>query len=731
MKFINHKAIGLTFLMCSVSPLAFAQSEEAGEQPAGDTQSERTLDQVVVTATRREVALQDVPVTVSAITDESLAGSGVTDVRELTFVVPGYNGGRTFAVVQPTLRGVGWSGISPSDEPNIAIYVDGIYQPSAQGNIVDFGEVERVEVLRGPQGTLFGRNATGGLVNVITPDPSFSAAGQVSGQYSWLEGENAAEVKGYFTGPITDKVAADINLLYSSTDPYINNLASGQKVGGTDSYNIRTKLLFQPSESFSSILTLGYADRQSGDGNVIAPLGGNTAGNLVPGNIVPTEPFDVAIGIPSKVGVQQYTATLRNSLDLGSVRLETSSGYLDDKVKMNTDADASPVLISQNIPRTFTEAWSHEIRLLSQNESNIEWIVGGYYFDMNSLGIANVFSGVAPTYTTVGFNRLVGDATVESLAAFGEVTWHATDKLNLVGGLRYTTEDRGFTQEFNGTTVVSPTSRTYDKMTYRATAQYFFTPNTNAYLTYSTGFKSGVYNSYGFAADPVRPETLDSVELGLKSDPLPWLRTNVSVFNYDYDDLQVTARASDAVGTSTFLLLNAAKAEIRGIDLEVQAALDENFSISANGEVLDAEYASFPNAQDYIPVIGAGGLPVGNSVSAVDASGNDMIRAPRYTYSLNATWTKPLSQGELAFNTSLFGSAKVYHDFNGRLAQPAYTRLNAQVSWESADEDWRLVLFGTNITNETIYAQASATPVGDIVIYERPREVGVRIERKF
>lgn len=710
---------------------AAAQSSSPHSEAATDTESKRVLNDIVVTATRREVNLQDVPVAVSAVSDEALASSGTTNVRELTFVVPGFSGGRNFSVLQPSIRGVGSTGNSPADEPNVSIYVDGIYQPSGQGNIVDFAKVDRVEVLRGPQGTLFGRNATGGLVNIITPDPKFTVSGELSSQLSRISGENGVELKGYYTGPITKTVAADLNVRYSSVGGYIKDIASGQDVGDSESFNIRTKLLFEPVSDFKSILTLGFADQRGGNGNIVAPLGGNTSGNLVDGNILPVKPNEVSLTFEPRMSVQQYSAALRNSWDLGAMRVETSSGYVDDKVSMNSDTDASTFYFSHNAPRAYTTAWNHEVRLLSQTDSTLEWIVGAYYFDMDVDSTTAVQNGVGPDYTTFSPLLLEGVLGVNSLAAFGEVTYEVTENLNLVGGVRYTHEERTFEDILNGTSLFPEQSTDNNKTTYRLTAQYFLTPNTNAYFTYSTGFKSGVFNAYSVFPDPVEPETIEAFELGLKSDPLSWLRTNISIFSYDYDNLQVTARASDSIATSTYRLLNAAKAEIRGLDLEVQASPTANLSLSANGEILDAEYDSFPNAQSFVPLIGVNGLLAGNTALTVDASGFDMIRAPSYTYSLNATWTHPFSGGELAFNGSLFGSAKVYHDFSNRLMQPAYTRLNAQISWTSGDEDWRLVLFGTNITDETIIQQAVASPVGDTVTYETPREVGIRIQRRF
>lgn len=720
----------ITLLLCGVSSQAWAQAAAPDDQQsAAQAQTESGIADIVVTATRREARLQDVPVAVSAVTSDSLTSSGVANVRDLTFAVPGLNGARTYAVFQPNIRGVGTTGISPGDEANVATYVDGIYQPNAVGNIVDFGEVDRIEVLRGPQGTLFGRNATGGLINIITPDPSFTASGRVGVQYSGVAGEDAIQARAYVTTPLSETIAVNINTIYSRTDGYIHDIVSDKKIGKSEAFNVRGKILFEPSDRFKSILTVAYADQRGGNGNIIAPLRRNSRANLIPGTVLPTEPNDVALNIEPRITIRQFTATLRNSLDLGGVRIETSSGYLDDKVNMDTDADASPVFFGVNRPRLPTKSWNHELRILSQGDSRLQWILGGYYFNLKSRTYTALERGVAATnYSTFTTSILDGRVRTESLSAFGELTYSLTDELKIIGGLRYTDETRNFTQAFNGATVVTPQSTSSDKITYRVTGQYFFAPRSNIYVTYSTGFKSGVYDSYGFSSDPVLPETIKALEVGLKSDPLPWLRVNLSAFHYKYDNLQVNARDDSIL---QYKLLNAGKAKIQGIDMELQARLSSRLTFSANGSLLDAKYSSFPNAQTFVPIVGPGGAYVGNNIVAADVSGNDMIRAPKYTYSLNATWTQPVSSGEVAFNASLFGSAKVSQDFTGRLTQPAFARLNGQISWKSENDAWAVTLFGTNLTNKTILQQATPTPDGDLVTYERPREIGVRLERRF
>ena len=728
--------VGLAALLAVLPTPAFAQSLQS---PPADVslsnstepdQAETGIGDIVVTATRREERLQDVPISVSAITNEALAASGVTDVREVMFVVPGFAGGRNFGVLQPVIRGVGSSGASPGDESNVALYVDGIYQPHANGNIVDFGAVDRVEVLRGPQGTLFGRNATGGLVNIITPDPKFNWEGRLSTQYGRFDGANSFGVRGYVTGPIAHNLAVNLGVLYSKSGDYIKDLVRGGELGDQRSLNVRGKILYEPSDRFQAILTLGYADQRGGNGNLVQPLNGNTQGNRAPGNIVPTRPNSVALSVEPRLEVRQRTAALRTKLDLGSVGLETSTGYLSDRVLQLSDTDGSPFIISQNQVVIHTRALSHEIRVLSQSEGKLKWIAGGYFYDMHARARTDALSGVPP-FTQASPLLLQPRVKVFSLAGFGEATYSLTDDLNLTAGARYTTEERQFIQRLNTNLVVPPTNITQNSFTYRVTGQYFFAPKSNIYATYSTGFKSGVFNAYGLSATPTKPGTIKAIEIGVKADPLPWLRTNLAFFSYRYDDLQVTARQTDSLGGASYVLQNAAKAKVRGFDVEIQALVGQHLSLSASASVLDPTYDSFPNAQILTPVPGPLGFPLGNATSAGDVSGNDLVRAPRYTASFTADWTHDLAGGTLGLNGNVYLSDKVYFDFANRLVQPAYARLNAQVSWTTSDEKFKVRIYGTNLTNKLIIQQATALPVTDQVTYERPRELGIGLDIRF
>lgn len=714
---LSMTSVGSTALAVAIfAQPAYGQS--AADAAAQTEQEQGSLGEIVVTATRRSENLQAVPVSVTAITGENLAASGVADVRNLTKAVPSFTGGRNYSVFLPNIRGVGSTGVSLGDEPNIALYVDGVYQPSSLANLVDLVEVDRVEVLRGPQGTLFGRNATGGLINIITPDPSFTARGKVAASYARFHGAGEGELKGYITGPISDTVAADLAVVARKTGDYIRDVASGEKYGGGYNLNFRSKLLFQPSDTSKFILSLGYTKSKDTAGNAVQPVNGNSmAAGTAPSVPRPTQPFEVALDLAPLIQVEAFNASLRTEFDLGEVSLETSSAYAVDKIQQNSDTDGSAVPIFANRITPQHRTFSQEVRLLSANDGPFQWILGGFYFHHKAWDTARLdIGGIA--------NALVitPNAKTNALAGFAEGTYAVTDRLKVTLGGRYSWEKREFQTAFGGVPLFpAPAEYSKGKWTYRGIVKYEVTDKTNVYASYSTGFKSGVFNTYGASPIAVNPETIRAVEVGLKSDPLPWLRTNLSLFHYSYKDLQVVGRQP---GSALYLLQNAASAKVKGAELEVQAAVSNELDLRFSGSVLDAKYSSFPNAQVFTPVPNGG-----NIVGSADVSGNNLVRAPKFSFSAGGQWRHLVADGEVSLSANVFHSSRVYYDFLNSRSQKPYTTLNAEIAYSTGP--WRFSVTGDNLTDAKIYQQISVENFGDIATYERPLSVKAGVQYKF
>ncbi|QGN56300.1 TonB-dependent receptor [Novosphingobium sp. Gsoil 351] len=704
-------------------PSSPAPDEAQGER-ADQSEPHGGLGEIVVTATRREQRLQEVPVAVTAITAEALGRSGAADLRNLTQVVPGFFGGRAAGVFLPVIRGVGSNSISVGDESNIATYVDGIYQGDPFSTWTDLVKIDRVEVLRGPQGTIFGRNATGGLINVITPDPKFDFGGLVSARAASVEtGAGDYNLRGYLTGGLSDTLAADIAGIYRKSDNFVDDVVRGGKAGGYRVVDVRSKVM-RRSGSGDKIVVVGeYFDR-SGSENVYQPYDDNTAGRAFPGAILPSKPWQFSTDLRPGLRTRRYSVALQTRFDLGALNLETTGAYAHNRLFQATDSDSSNILLATFVaPKITSEYYSQEVRLLSAAPGPFQWIAGAYAFHLTGDANFILSSRTTPSQPLLvrTFDPLL---KTTSYAGFAEGTLEVVPSLFVTGGIRYTYEKRSFDQVVNGVPLFAQTARkSFDKVTYKGTVRYEIGHQTNIYATYSTGFKSGVFNMTGSAPVAVNPESIKALEGGIKSDITPWLRANLALYRYDYKDLQVTAR--DPLGPG-YILQNAANATIYGGELETTLAPTDTFRVSGAIAYAHAEYDEFPAAQVFIP------RPTGgNVVSQADVSGNRLPRTPRWTFNIAPSLDIPLESGTININGTLFHSSTVYFDFLNLTRQDPYTSINAEISWKTADEKFRFSLWTTNLTNEKIIQEVRPGALGTDLRYELPRRIGAGVEVTF
>lgn len=713
-------------LLCSGSAAASAGAQAIEPPVAPATQprqaEEDRLEDIIVTATRREERLQDIPVSVTAVTGKTLGGAGITHVRELTQVVPGLYGGRNASVNQPVIRGVGSSGVSVGDESNVATYIDGIYQADPFSTSLDLVEVERVEVLRGPQGTVFGRNATGGLINIITPDPSFTARGRVSGKVGGMRNDaNSYDLRAYVTGGLARGLAADLAMLYRKNDGYIDNLVTGGYFGSQRVISVRSKLLFAPTDRMQFILTGEYADSND-EQPAFQPYNGNTAGRRFPSGIIAKKPFQISYDFEPKSDYERYNLSLRTRFEFDSFNLETSTGYMRTDIEQHGDSDASNVRLGYTDIDVKPRTISQEVRILSTDGGRFNWIVGAYAFHLRGTMPAEVGNTPGPP-VPVTRSFFSPRLRTTSYAGFAEGTYEIADRLFLTVGGRYTTEDRTFRQTFNGNPLPFGKAKTsFNKFTYRGALRYEFADDANIYVTHGTGFKSGVFNALGLSPQATQPETITAYEVGLKIDPLDWLRTNASAYYYDYKDLQVTARSA----TGSFVLQNAATAEVYGGEIEIIASPFADLDLRASAAYTHAEYSKFEAAQIFKPRPDGG-----NTIAVGNVSGNSMTRAPRYTVSLGANYGWDMGGGRGDLTANFYRSSKVYYDFLNVAKQKAYSLLNGEVGWTTPDEAWRFSLWATNITDAEVYQQLQPGGPATTAIYQKPRVIGIGAQVSF
>lgn len=715
-----------------------APADPAAPVDAGDSvKSDPQVEDIVITARRREEHLQDVPFSVTAVTGQTLERTGITDTRQLSQTMPSLVFTRINTNFQPYIRGVGTRSAAPGDESAVAVYIDGVYQPQMPALSFDLLAVERVEVLRGPQGTLFGRNSSGGLINIITSEPQFSPSGRFT-----LRGGSFGErsVQFYGTTGITDTIAIDIAALHAADDGYIRNLVrgsqiiddtydgftkdQGEHVGDKRAYAVRSKILFDPGSRFRATLALFYSHLRDSSGLQVQPIDGNTVGRRPPvPAVIATEPWTVALDRPKQGGAEVKQADLQMTYDLDWASLETTSSIQDLFAFSLTDIDATTKDIGRSHSFNASKFITNEVRLLSAGNGPLQWIAGVY--------LLNGEGGSDPlhSFTNGRVRTSWTNQQVDSWAVFGEGTYAITDPLRLTVGLRYTEETRKYNaraEDAAGAIISSVTDKraSFEKLTYRASLQYLL-EDANFYLTYSRGFKSGLFNGFAVneaAAEPVQPETLDSIELGMKIDPVRWLQLNGAVFYYDYKDIQQSAR--DPV-TALSVLTNAAAARTYGAEVEVVAAPVRGLNLRGYATYLNAKFTSFPFSDIYVPAT-LNGVPIGGSVlvSPFDADGKDLIRAPRYTFGASMNYEMETEQGTFGAAFNIFHSAKYYWEFANRLTQPAYTTINGELSW-APNDNVRLSIWGRNLTDAIIYQQMASGAQGDTGGFERPRSYGL------
>jgi iron complex outermembrane receptor protein len=721
------------FLCCTIAGIAVGAPPFANAQQATNTDltSDTTLQEVIVTAQRRAERLEDVPISVTAVSGQQLAASGITTSIDLTMVTPGLKMDTAGAYVQPAIRGITSTIQQPNAESNVATYVDGVYFPNEQGAIYALPDVQDVEVLKGPQGTLFGRNATGGAILINTIAPSLTeTTGMVGGSYGSF---NMETEEGFLSVPLVpDKLAMSVTAYHYSTTGWERNLlADGQHVGTGEKDDLfRAKIRFEPWDGADFTLTDMYSYTNDRDGFDFTVLNGNSAFAGTPGIIIASQPNTFAQAHIPDNHVRQEAASLRGEIQLGPGTLVTTTAYQDTVAHLFVDLSDVPVdLGSVAYASTYTDI-SQEFLYTTQQLGRFRGVGGLYYFQSQG--------GVLP----LEINTFVGptienDAEViwqkdadHSYAVFADGTFDITDQLSITGGLRYNRErvngNASIEYLTNAPLLPGPLGTvTYNNTTPRASVVYKLDPDTNVYFTYSQGFKSGVFNSTSFQTTPVKPETVDAYEVGFKSRSLKTLSFDVAAYYYVYKDLQVPALLT-IDNAITQILTNAATAKIYGAEFDSVWQATNALKFSAGLEYLHARYSNFPDASLDVPIPGC---VCGNENVIGNVSGNTMIRSPTISGNLSGSYSWTLPIGALDLSAIVFATSKIYYDVGDRLEQPGYAKVNAKLTWRVNGFD--VSVWGRNLTNRNIIASILEETLLDAATYEPPRQVGGEVIYRF
>lgn len=707
--------------VAGASQLALSHAASAQSVEAESADSSSQIQEIVVTAQRRAENLQNVPIAITAVSGDTLSQLGVTGTQNLDLVAPSLNiatlgGGQAL----PRIRGVGSTAGTLGLENPVAVYVDNVYIAALSGALLSLNDIEQVAVLKGPQGTLFGRNATGGLIQVTTAAPKADFGGRVKLTRGNLDTWGADL---FVTGG-GDNVAGSLSVHYLDQDKgFGRNLVTGNDVNKTEEFAARGKIHLNLGEATRLKLSADYFDNTSA-----LPGMRPTYGSLPIYRIPFTGgKFDISATTDPRSTSDGWGVSGTLEHEFSAVTLSSITAYRKTHFTLDLDADGGPPFILRFRAGTLQKQFSQEFQLASSDSGPLKWTAGLYYFKQTGHfsppSTATINGGA--TIQTINAN-----IDTESVAGYLQGTYAVAPRLNLTVGARYTYERR----TADGVQVVTlsgvnlpPTttagrSKSSDP-TWRLAVDYRFSDDLLGYASYNRGIKSGGFNPASLPFTPFDPEQLDAFEIGFKANPLDRrLRINPSAFYYKYDSIQV----SSFVGNTTQLAIrNAAAAEIYGMDVDMTASVTPELTLTGGLALLRARFESFPGAQISIP-----NATGGNSITRGDASGNTVPNSPKFTGNIGFTYEVGIGSDTLLLNAAYAYNSGYFAAEDNRLKQPSYSNVNASASYTFADQ-FTVEVWGRNLSNEAHALQFGATQFQDGIGMSPGRTYGISLGAKF
>ncbi|HYE45903.1 MAG TPA: TonB-dependent receptor [Caulobacter sp.] len=683
-----------------VALLAGAAAPALAAEPGPEAEGE--VSEVIVTATKREEALSKVPVAVSAMSGEQIQEQRVTNFENLSATLPG----PTFVPIsgasgsQMQMRGLYASDDSPAFDTPVGVFIDDIYYGSVASFYPDFFDVAQIAVLRGPQGTTFGRNTVGGALQITSNKPNFDG---FSGETSLVvRNFNGLEGSGFFNAAFNDVAAGRFAFGFKNVDGSQHNVTNNTDVNDKKVWSARGSLLLRPSDSVEVLGSLTYTHEDSrGDGPVLYGQGSLVASLRA----ISTDPHDTFIDDDGSTRKNVYNAFVRVDWDNPLGTFTSITGYRKLTASYVEDIDGSPFPIAPNkIDHNRESQVSQEFRLTSPDDQTIEWIAGIYLLKQETFRSETyTFGGLGPwrinTLTGGVAQRptISGDIETVSYAPFAEVKWNITDQWALTVGARYTHDEKknrtihDVASIFFGPAKDVSAEESWDAWTPRAIVS--FTPNDDLffYASASTGFKSGGYNyaapTVAQAATPLLPEENVTYEVGAKTFFFDRdLSVNLALYQSNTKDLQVRSLVGAALVST-----NAGEAETKGAELEVLVHPFEGATLGLNYAYTEAKYASFKNCA-------AGGL---------DCTGNDIPFTPRNALTLTAQYRWEM-EGGASLTGRLEGRWASAYELTPQntlfLVRDKTARkdwINAFLTYEPADGDWKVQAWGRNLLDNT------------------------------
>jgi iron complex outermembrane recepter protein len=685
------------------------------------------LEEIMVTATKRETNLQDTPIAIATFDMDQMDDANVRNVEDLSSIVPGLNVGTVSGRVLVSLRGIGNDNIFGGD-PTVAFHNDGVFLgDSVSGNII-FHDLERVEVLKGPQGTLYGRNATGGSINVITAKPGDEFGGYIDATYGNYDRVGA---RGAVNLPVIDgTLSTRLSFLRETRDGYFNN-APSKPQGDRDDLAVRLHALYTPSDRVSFLLSFDHQTR-GGVGDGLKTLGGVDA-DIRDAKIGPyTQPMNTTPKREDRF--QQVSGELNVDLDFAT--LTYIGAYQKSHNYLMFDFDQGVLRDDILVSRFDGEQQTHELRLASSGESNWDWLVGGFFYDSNGEGFTTLDIPIrlSPSFVVTGVSEsITPDANDRSWAFFSQSTYHLTPSLRLTAGLRYSNDFQSDINSYGRFTIdflevdditLSSFDADWSRWDWKAGLEWDWNDDNLLYFNAGTGFKSGGFNDPLSTAKPeYDPEQIFAIQFGHKSQFFGGrLQLNTEVFIYDYKDLQVSQIETDASGSNN-VVRNAAKADIKGFDTDLIARLTDNTRLDLAVEYIDTEFGGGFRSLDQI---------TGNVVLL---DGERMARAPQWSTQIGLEHTFHFGGGYTLtprISTSYETKTKL-RVFNDRgSTQPAYNRSDVSITLDEPSQRWSVQGFVSNLEDNVAWNNVTVFANQNRVLYPKPpRMYGIRGTYRF
>ncbi|WP_331353198.1 TonB-dependent receptor [Cellvibrio sp. UBA7671] len=729
------------------------------------------LEEVMVTAQKRPQSLRDVPLSVNALGGEKIESAGITNIETMADYIPSFNMTQTGIGTNIAIRGIS-SGVNQGFEQSAAQFIDGIHYGRAQLSRAPFLDIERVEVLRGPQSIIFGKNSTAGAISITTAKPGDELEGKLSALYEPEHGEQ--DVRLILSGPISDTVGGRLAILQSSLDGYMENTTLDRDESGDKNRVIRATLQWQPSDLWDITLKMedGSFDSNGRNIEVVKPVGGSYANAL---SFFTQGAYQLDTTHDWKRqsnGDYSYNdtenITLNIERELGEHTITSVTGYNAYTYQELCDCDFTGASGFNILSDEDYSQVSQELRIASPEDETISYL-GGVFFQSSSLKFHDAVRVPTDSFIATAFSSLLGAQAANLLrgastqrdfeqdtdlgAIFAQGTWNFTDLSRLIVGARYTQETKEASRHqyhVSNTGVTLPqgtTAQPYNLIwsqfkidphavkgdrdesgfTPLITFQHDFWGTDMVYLSYTTGFKSGGFdvraNAAPNALDGIYPniegtwefeeEKVRNFEAGAKlvlADGAAEL--NVAAFRSEFEDMQT----SQFDGSLSFNVTNAGEAVVQGLEVDGRWAVIDNVMLRGGAAYIDFEYTDFPNSQCYFGQPASERNP--NNPTVCDATGKRREFTPEIQGNMGIDYTLNFSNGLKLVNTLDVIYSTEYlttPSLDPKFEQPSYTKINARIALSGNDDMWELALIGKNLTDESVVTYANGLPVATTV----------------